>query len=75
MRNVVFEMRDWGALTNSECELWNELARNAERDVLSSDLEAKTQNSELITQNSAKPVTQNSKLPSTETWRLACGLY
>jgi hypothetical protein len=44
MRNVEFEMRDWGALTNSECEMWNELARNAERDVLSSDLEAKTQN-------------------------------
>jgi len=27
---VEFEMRDWGALTNSECEKWNELAGNAE---------------------------------------------
>jgi hypothetical protein len=24
LRNVKFEIRDWGALTNSECEMWNE---------------------------------------------------
>ena len=27
MRNVEFEMRAWGALTNSECGMRNELAR------------------------------------------------
>ena len=40
----------------------NELVSNTEREVLSSEWEPKTQNSELITQNSAKPVTQHSEL-------------
>ena len=53
---------------NEKCEMRNELARNAEKEVLS-------ENPELRTQNSAKPLTQNSEPPRTEAWRLACGLY
>ena len=48
---------------NEKCEMRNELARKAEREVLSAEREAKTQNSaKPVTQNSAEPLIQNSGL-------------
>ena len=43
-------------MRNEKCGMRNELARKAEMEVLSSEGEPKTQNSELRTQNSAKPL-------------------
>jgi hypothetical protein len=53
-------------MRNVELGMRNEWARESKRGVLSSEREPKTQNLELIAQNSARPATHNSAQPLTQ---------